>query len=101
MLSSCIKNDEDLSKARSEARKHPQAMAHWAGYCENQVKYWNVQVKTDIAIYVRTTKDQLPTVLCRRISKALMSNSIVLADIKALTRDHHVTPRMIAALRNG
>ncbi|WP_137157180.1 hypothetical protein [Rhizobium sp. FKL33] len=100
-LSSCINNDEDLSRARAHANKHPENIAGWTRYCENQVRYWNVQTKTDIAIYVRTTKDKLPTILCRRIAKALTTNSVTLADIKALTRDGHVTPRMIAALRNG
>jgi hypothetical protein len=100
-LAACVQNDKDLKQLRADMKKYPDAVAAAQKRCEHNLTYWDLDAKSNAAIYMRTSKADLPKTACRRIVKALASNSLQASDFVALKRDGRFTPRMIAALRNG
>jgi hypothetical protein len=101
VVSSCVNNGDDPARMRREFKEHPQALQTAIKRCVNEIKYWNIEAKTRAAIYLRTNKEDLPVVLCRRVLTALATDKITDADLMTLRRDKRATPRMITALRNG
>ncbi|MDH6267679.1 hypothetical protein M2360_003076 [Rhizobium sp. SG_E_25_P2] len=100
-LAACVQSDKDLKQLRADMKKYPDAVAAAQKDCVRNLTYWDLDTKTNAAIYMRTSKADLPKTACRRILKALASNSLQASDFVALRRDGRFTPRMIAALRNG
>ncbi|MCV3767427.1 hypothetical protein [Rhizobium sp. TRM95796] len=100
-LSACVQSDEDLRRLRTDMKKYPDAVAAAQKICVRNLTYWDLDTKSNAAIYMRTSKEDLPKTACRRILKALASDRLQASDFVALRRDGRFTPRMIAALRNG
>ena len=98
-LSGCVLNEQTFNQARPELRKRPDIQADFTRRCERNVKYAHIEVKRDVAGFMRTDLDGLPQKVCSRFLKGYLSGKMRFEDFNLVMKRQRFTPNMVAILR--
>jgi len=100
-LAGCVLNEQSFNANRAGLRNRPDLQARYLAWCENKVKYSDIEMKRNVAGFMHTPMDGLPQKVCGRMLRGYLSGRMQYGDIRALTRGQKFTPNMVAILRAG
>ncbi|WP_137157181.1 hypothetical protein [Rhizobium sp. FKL33] len=100
-LTACADNDARFGKIIQDGSTDPQLIARAESRCVKRTKLWSITLKTNQAVFLRTSVDKLPETVCGRMARAVRNGQLTGADVVSLLRDGRYTPAMLAAMREG